>query len=206
MLFRSESPTVSVAEHMRVVETCVETVAGRCRVIAGAGANDTVRSIELAKHAKEVGADGSLVVVPYYNKPSQEGMYRHFAAINDAVELPMLLYNVPGRTVVDLSNETVARLAQLPNVVGIKDATGDLGRASLMRQLVPANFSLISGDDPTYLGYLAHGGHGVISVSSNVAPEAMVEMTEAAWKGDFAQALYWHDRLIKLHKGLFLDN
>lgn len=201
-----ESPTVSTAEHHRIVEICVEAVGGRCRVIAGAGANDTMKSIELARHAKTVGADGCLVVAPYYNKPSQEGMYRHFAAINDAVELPMLLYNVPGRTVVDISNETVARLAKLPNVVGIKDATGDVSRLSLMRLVTPGNFAMISGDDPTYLGYLAHGGHGVISVTSNVAPEAMVEMTEAAAKGDFGGALFWQDRLIRLHKALFLDN
>jgi 4-hydroxy-tetrahydrodipicolinate synthase len=201
-----ESATVTGAEHRRVVEACVETVAGRCRVIAGAGANDTAKAVELVRHAKTVGADAALVVTPYYNRPSQEGLYRHFAAINDAVELPVVLYNVPSRTSVDMSNETVARLAVLPNVTGIKDATGDLGRLSLMRLQVPETFSLITGDDPTFLGYVAHGGHGVISVTSNVAPEAMVALYRAAATGDLAGALYWQDRLIRLHKALFLDS
>lgn len=201
-----ESATVSPDEHKRVIELCVQTVAGRIPVIAGAGANETNRAIELVRFAKEVGADAALVVTPYYNKPSQEGMYRHYAAINDAVQLPVVLYNVPGRTGVDLSNETVERLAPLPNIVGIKDATGDLARASQMRRNVPEDFALISGDDPTFLGYMAHGGHGVISVTSNVAPEACVARYEAAARGDFATALTWQDRLIGLDRGLFLDN
>jgi 4-hydroxy-tetrahydrodipicolinate synthase len=201
-----ESATVNVPEHHRIVELCVEIVNGRARVIAGAGANDTAKAIELVRHAKTVGADGALVVTPYYNRPNQEGLYRHFAAINDAVELPVLLYNVPGRTGVDMSNDTVARLSALPNVVGIKDATGDLARASLMRLQVPEDFALISGDDPTFLGYMAHGGHGVISVTSNVAPEAMVALYRAAEAGDFEGARYWQERLIKLHKALFLDS
>lgn len=201
-----ESATLHPDEHRRVVELCVEIAAGRTRVIAGAGASATDKAIELARHAKTVGADGALVVTPYYNRPSQEGLYRHFASINEAVQLPVLLYNVPGRTGVDLANATVARLAELPNVVGIKDATADLGRASLMRLETPESFALISGDDATFLGYLAHGGHGVISVSSNVAPEAMVALYQAAVAGDWASALAWQDRLIRLHKALFLDN
>lgn len=201
-----ESATLHLDEHKRVVELCVEVAAGRTRVIAGAGASATDKAIDLVRHAKTVGADGALVVTPYYNRPSQEGLYRHFAAINEAVQLPVLLYNVPGRTGVDLANATVARLAELPNVVGVKDATGDLGRASLMRLETPEDFALISGDDPTFLGYLAHGGHGVISVTSNVAPEAMVALYDAAVAGDWASGLAWQDRLIRLHKALFLDN
>ncbi|HYF23240.1 MAG TPA: 4-hydroxy-tetrahydrodipicolinate synthase [Caulobacteraceae bacterium] len=201
-----ESATLHLDEHKRVVELCVQVAAGRVRVMAGAGASATDKAIELVRWAKTVGADGALVVTPYYNRPSQEGMYRHFAAINEAVQLPVVLYNVPSRTGVDLSNDTVARLAPLPNVVGIKDATGDLARASLMRLQTPDDFALISGDDPTFLGYLAHGGHGVISVTSNVAPEAMVQLYEAAQRGDFEAARYQQDRLIRLHKALFLDN
>ncbi|HYE43523.1 MAG TPA: 4-hydroxy-tetrahydrodipicolinate synthase [Caulobacteraceae bacterium] len=201
-----ESATVSLEEHKRIVELCVQVCAARIQVIAGAGANETGKAIDLVRHAKTVGADAALVVTPYYNRPSQEGMYRHYAAINDAVELPVVLYNVPSRTGVDLANETVERLAPLPNVVGIKDATGDLARASLMRRTVPEGFALISGDDPTLLGYMAHGGHGVISVTSNVAPEACVARYEAAARGDFATALTWQDRLIGLDRALFLDN
>lgn len=201
-----ESATVSLDEHKRIVELTVRTCAGRIPVIAGAGANDTAKAIELVRHAKTVGADAALVVTPYYNRPSQEGLYLHFKAINDAVELPVLLYNVPSRTSVDMANETVERLAVLPNVVGIKDATGDMVRASLMKKQVPGDFALISGDDPTLLGYLAHGGHGVISVTSNVAPEACVARYEAAAQGAFDTAASWQDRLITLDKALFLDN
>jgi 4-hydroxy-tetrahydrodipicolinate synthase len=201
-----ETATLSFDEHKRVVEHCVEVVAGRIKVIAGAGANATWEAVELVEHAKKVGADAALVVTPYYNKPSQQGMYLHYKAINDAVELPVVVYNVPGRTGVDISNEIMARLAVLPNIVGIKDATGDLSRQSMMRTQTPADFCLISGDDPTFLGYMAHGGHGVISVTSNVAPEAMVALYDAAARGDYATALTWQDRLIKLHRGLFLDN
>ena len=201
-----ESATVSIDEHKAVVERCVAVAAGRVRVIAGVGSPDTKKQIDLANHAKTVGADGVLAVTPYYNRPSQEGLYRHFMALADAVEVPIVLYNVPGRTGVDLSNDTVERLAVHPNVVGIKDATGDLARLSLMRKVTPETFAMISGDDPTYLGYLAHGGHGVISVSSNVAPEACAALSRAAIAGDYAEALMWQDRLIRLHKALFLDN
>lgn len=200
-----EAATLSHAEYKRVIALCVETVAGRVPVIAGCGSNDTAETIEMVRHAKAVGAHAALVVTPYYNRPSQEGLYRHYAAINDAVELPVVLYNVPSRTSVDLSNETVARLAKLPNIVGIKDATGDLARASLMRLMCGENFVMLSGDDPTAPGYIAHGGHGCISVTSNVAPRACAQAMEAALAGDFAAALAWQDRLVRLHRALFLD-
>ena len=201
-----ESASLSLDEHKRVVELCVRVAAGRTRVIAGAGSSATEKSIELARFAKTVGADGALIVTPYYNRPSQAGLALHFEAIAEAVQLPVLLYNVPGRTGVDMANETVARLAAHPNIVGIKDATGDLGRVSWMRANISGQFDLISGDDPSYLGYHAQGGVGVISVTSNVAPEAMVALHEAAAAGDYATARDWQDRLIGLHKALFLDN
>lgn len=201
-----ESASLHLEEHQRVVELCVQIAAGRVRVIAGAGSSSTDKAIDLVRHAKTVGADGALVVTPYYNRPSQAGMAAHFEAIAEAVQLPILLYNVPGRTGVDLANGTVARLAAHPNIVGIKDATGDLARVSWMRANIDGQFDLISGDDPSYLGYHAHGGVGVISVTSNVAPEGMVALHEAAQAGDYAGARQWQDRLIGLHKGLFLDN
>ncbi len=201
-----ESASLSLDEHKRVVELCVRVASGRVRVIAGAGSSATDKAIELARHAKTVGADGALVVTPYYNRPSQAGLAAHFEAIAEAVQLPLVLYNVPGRTGVDLANETVARLAAHPNIVGVKDATGDLSRVSWMRANINGPFDLISGDDPSYLGYHAHGGIGVISVTSNVAPEAMVALHEAAAAGDYATARDWQDRLIGLHKALFLDN
>ena len=201
-----ESASLSLDEHKRVVELCVQVAAGRTRVIAGAGSSATEKSIELARFAKTVGTDGALIVTPYYNRPSQAGLALHFEAIAEAVQLPVLLYNVPGRTGVDMSNETVARLSTHPNIVGIKDATGDLGRVSWMRANISGQFDLISGDDPSYLGYHAQGGVGVISVTSNVAPEAMVALHEAAAAGDYATARDWQDRLIGLHKALFLEN
>ena len=201
-----ESATLHLDEHKRVVEMCVEIAAGRIRVIAGAGSSATDKAIELSRFAKTVGADGTLVVTPYYNRPSQDGMRAHFEAVADAVEIPMLLYNVPGRTGVDLSNESVKALSVHPNIVGIKDATGDLSRVSWMRANIDGQFDLISGDDPSYLGYAAQGGAGVISVTSNVAPEAMVALHNAVQVGDLVTARSWQDRLIALHKGLFLDN
>lgn len=201
-----ESASLHLDEHKRVVDLCVQVAAGRVRVIAGAGSSATDKAIELARHVKTAGADGALIVTPYYNRPSQEGLALHFEAVADAVQLPILLYNVPGRTGVDMSNDTIARLAAHPNIVGIKDATGDLARVSWMRANIGGQFDLISGDDPSYLGYHAHGGVGVISVTSNVAPEGMVALHEAAAAGDYATARDWQDRLIGLHKGLFLDN
>jgi 4-hydroxy-tetrahydrodipicolinate synthase len=200
-----ETSTLSMDEHEAIVKLCVDRVAGRIKVIAGAGSNNTHETMHLARHAKSVGADAVLVVAPYYNKPSQEGMYQHFKALNDNVEVPVLLYNVPGRTVVDLSNDTITRLAKLPNIVGIKDATGEVDRLSQMRLDIKDGFAFISGDDPTFLGYLAHGGHGVISVTSNVAPAACVALYEAAVQGDFETARQWQDRLITLDKVLFAD-
>ncbi len=200
-----ETATLSHDEHRRVVSLCLKTVAGRVPVIAGCGSNSTAEAIELVRFAKSEGADAALVVTPYYNRPSQEGLYRHYEAINTAVQLPVLVYNVPSRTSVDIHNETLARLAILPNIIGIKDATGDLTRASLMRLMCGEDFVMLSGDDPTALGYVAHGGHGCISVTSNVAPGPVSSMFDALAAGDWGKALYQQDRLVRLHKALFLD-
>ena len=200
-----ETATLSHEEHRRVVELCVSTARGRVPVIAGAGSNSTEEAIELVRHAKAIGADAALVVTPYYNRPNQEGLYAHYAAIDAAVQLPVLVYNVPSRTGVDISNAVLARLAKLPNIVGVKDATGDLARASLQRLMCGEDWVMLSGDDPTALGYLAHGGHGCISVTSNVAPEACAGFHDAALSGDWAGALQMQDRLIRLHKALFSD-
>jgi 4-hydroxy-tetrahydrodipicolinate synthase len=200
-----ETATLSHDEHRRVVELCVETAAGRVPVIAGAGSNSTDEAIELVRHAKEVGADAALVVTPYYNRPSQEGLYAHYRAINDAVEMPVIIYNVPSRTSVDISNDTLARLAKLPNMVGVKDATGDLARASMQRLTCGEDWVMLSGDDPTALGYMAHGGHGCISVTANVAPEQCAAFFNDAMGGQWQGALYGQDRLIRLHKALFTD-
>lgn len=200
-----ETATLSHDEHRRVVELCVKTAAGRVPVVAGAGSNSTEEAIELVRHAKTVGADAALVVTPYYNRPSQEGLYAHYRAINDAVQLPVLVYNVPARTSVDISNDTLARLASLPNIVGIKDATGDMARASLQRLMCGEDWTMLSGNDDAALGYLAHGGHGCISVTANVAPEQCAAFYNAALSGDWAGALYHQDQLIRLHKALFAD-
>ena len=200
-----ETSTLSHDEHKRVVELCVATVAGRARVIAGAGANATAEAIDLVRHAKTVGADAALVVTPYYNRPSQEGLYQHYAAINEAVQLPVFVYNVPGRTGVDISNDTLRRLSALPNIVGVKDATGVLPRAAIQRLDCGEDWIMLSGDDGSSLGYMAHGGHGCISVSSNVAPEAVAALFNAAMSKDWETALYWQDRLARLNDALFLD-
>jgi 4-hydroxy-tetrahydrodipicolinate synthase len=200
-----ETATLSHDEHRRVVELCVRTAAGRVPVIAGAGSNATAEAIELVRHAKTIGADAALVVTPYYNRPSQEGLYAHYAAIDAAVQLPVVVYNVPSRTSVDISNEVLARLAKLPNIVGIKDATGDLARASQQRLMCGEDWVMLSGDDPTALGYMAHGGHGCISVTANVAPEQCAAFYNDAMSGQWAGALYGQDRLIRLHKALFTD-
>lgn len=200
-----ETATLSHEEHRRVVELCVATARGRVPVIAGAGSNSTAEAIELVQHAKTVGADAALVVTPYYNRPSQEGLYAHYKAINDAVQLPVLVYNVPGRTSVDISNATLARLAKLPNIVGIKDATGDLPRASLQRLECGEDWVMLSGNDDGGLGYMAHGGHGCISVTCNVAPDLVSQFYNDAMSGQWQAALYGQDRLIRLHKALFAD-
>ncbi len=200
-----ETATLSHDEHRRVVELCVKATGGRVPVIAGAGSNSTAEAIELVRHAKTIGADAALVVTPYYNRPSQEGLYAHYAAINEAVQLPVLVYNVPGRTSVDIADATLARLAKLPNVVGIKDATGDMTRATMQRLLCGEDWVMLSGDDLTALGYMAHGGHGCISVTSNVAPDLCATFYNAALGEDWKTALYWQDRLFRLHKSLFSD-
>lgn len=198
-----ESATLSTQEHRSALEICVQTVAGRVPVIAGAGSCSTALAIEHVRHAKQIGADAALVVTPYYNRPDQEGLFAHYAAINDAVQLPIILYNVPKRTGVDLSIETAARLSQLPNIVGLKDATGDLARVALLRALCAPDFVLLSGDDPTQLGFLAQGGHGCISVTANVAPKACAQLQEAALAGDYANARALDARLAPLNQALF---
>ena len=200
-----ETATLSHHEHRRVVELCVATTRGRVPVIAGAGSNSTDEAIELVRHAKTVGADAALVVTPYYNRPNQAGLYAHYAAINEAVQLPVVVYNVPSRTSVDISNEVLAQLSKLPNIVGIKDATGDMARASVQRIMCGDDWVMLSGDDPSALGYMAHGGHGCISVTANVAPEQVSAFYNAALAGDWPGALQLQDRLIRLHKGLFTD-
>jgi 4-hydroxy-tetrahydrodipicolinate synthase len=200
-----ESATLSHEEHHRVVELCVRTARGRVPVIAGAGSNSTAEAIALAQHAKAVGADAALMVTPYYNRPSQEGLYQHYAAVNDAVQLPILVYNVPSRTSIDISNDTLARLSKLPNIVGIKDATGDMIRPSIQRLTCGDDWTMLSGDDPTAMGYIAHGGHGCISVTSNVAPGACAAFLNACLAGDFETARTWQDKLVRLHRALFLD-
>jgi len=200
-----ESATLHVDEHIAVVKAVVKQAAGRVAVIAGAGANSTAEAIELSQHAKNVGADSVLSVVPYYNKPTQEGMYQHFRAIAEAVDIPVVLYNVPGRTVADMSNDTVLRLAQIPNIIGLKDATADLGRACDLFLRAPKDFALYTGDDATALAFLLCGGHGVISVTANVAPKSFSAMCAAALKGDITTARELNDTLQGLHKQLFCE-
>ena len=200
-----ETSTLSHDEHKRVVSLCVEVVAGRVPVIAGAGSNATAEAVDLTRHAKAAGADAALVVTPYYNRPSQEGLYRHYRAINDAVDLPVFVYNVPSRTSIDINNETLARLSTLPNIVGVKDATGDMVRASFQRRQCGADWIMLTGDDPSALGYMAHGGHGCISVTANVAPEACAAFFNACLAGDWITARSWQDRLVRLHRALFVD-
>jgi 4-hydroxy-tetrahydrodipicolinate synthase len=200
-----ESPTVDVEEHGELIRVAVEQAAGRVPVIAGTGGNSTREAIELTEHAKKVGAAASLQVVPYYNKPTQEGMYRHFRAVAEAVELPLIMYNVPGRTVADLSNDTTLRLAQVPGIVGLKDATGDIPRGSALLAKLPAGFSLLSGNDDSALALMAMGGHGVISVTANVAPGAMARMCSAALAGDWPAAVAINRQLLPLHLDLFVE-
>jgi 4-hydroxy-tetrahydrodipicolinate synthase len=200
-----EGATLGREEHKQATKLCLDVVAGRAPVIAGCGNNATADVIELVAHAKDVGATAALVVTPYYNRPSQEGLYRHYEAIVNAVDLPVLVYNVPSRTSVDITNETLARLSGLPNIVGIKDATGDLPRASLQRLMCGPDWVMLSGDDPSALGYMAHGGHGCISVTANVAPSACAKFYNACLEGDWTAALALQDSLVRLHKALFLD-
>jgi 4-hydroxy-tetrahydrodipicolinate synthase len=200
-----ESPTLSHDEHKRVVQVCIEVAGGRVPVIAGAGSNNTTEAIELARFAENAGADGLLVVTPYYNKPSQEGLYQHYKAINDAVGIPIIIYNIPPRSVIDMSVETMARLFELKNIAGVKDATAKIDRISLQRHAMGPEFNQLSGEDATALAVMAHGGHGCISVTSNVAPKIQAEFQEACMAGDFGQALQYQDRMLPLHKALFLE-
>ncbi len=200
-----ESPTVSVDEHCELIKLAVDHVAGRIPVIAGTGGNSTTEAIELTAYAKKVGADASLQVVPYYNRPTQEGMYQHFKRIAEAVDLPVILYNVPGRTVADMANDTIVRLASVPGIIGVKDATGNIGRGTELLRAVPKSFAVYSGDDPTAMALMFCGGHGNISVTANVAPRAMHELCVAAMAGRIAEAIAINDQLIPLHNKLFVE-
>jgi 4-hydroxy-tetrahydrodipicolinate synthase len=200
-----ESPTLSHEEHMRVVEICVEEANGRVPVIAGAGSNSTAEALMLTKHAKAVGADAVLSVTGYYNKPSQEGLYRHYATLAESVDIPILLYNIPGRAVIEISVETMARLASLANIVGVKDATANLARPSRERVACGPDWRMVSGEDATALGYMAHGGHGCISVTANVAPKLCSEFQNACMQGAFDAALKVQDKLIALHDAMFCE-
>jgi 4-hydroxy-tetrahydrodipicolinate synthase len=200
-----ESPTLSHDEHKRVVEWCVDQARGRVPVVAGAGSNSTGEAIELARHAETAGADAVLVVTPYYNKPTQEGLYQHYKAINDAIGIPIIIYNIPGRSVIDMSVDTMARLFELKNIAGVKDATANMTRVSQQRAAMGPDFNQLSGEDITALGFMAHGGHGCISVTSNVAPRLCAEFQAACLRGDFAAALGLQDKLAPLHINLFVE-
>lgn len=200
-----ESPTLSHAEHKHVVDLCIEAAAGRVPVIAGAGSNNTAEAIELTQHAKKAGADAVLVVTPYYNKPTQSGLYAHFKAINDCADIPIIIYNIPGRSIIDMSVETFSELFKLPNIAGVKDATGDIARVTRYRNAMGESFNQLTGDDGTALGYAAHGGHGCISVTANIAPVLCAKFQEACMAGDFARARDLQDRLLPLHEALFCE-
>ena len=200
-----ESPTLSHEEHNKVVEWCVQESNGRVPVMAGAGSNSTTEAVALARHAEKAGAEAVLVVTPYYNKPTQEGMYRHFKAVNDAVGIPIFIYNIPPRSVVDLSVETMTRLFELKNIAGVKDATANLARVSQQRHAMGPDFIQMSGEDMTALAYMAAGGHGCISVVANIAPKACADLMSAVQKGDYAGALAIQDRLVPLHDAVFRE-
>jgi 4-hydroxy-tetrahydrodipicolinate synthase len=200
-----ESPTLSHEEHNKIVEWCVDQARGRVPVIAGAGSNSTKEAIELSRHAEKAGADAVLVVAPYYNKPTQEGIYQHFKAVNDAIGIPIIMYNIPGRSVIDISVDTMKRLYELKNIAGVKDATANLARISQQREALGPDFNQLSGEDITCLGFMAHGGHGCISVTSNVAPRLCSEFQTACLKGDYASALAYQDKLAPLHMDLFVE-
>jgi 4-hydroxy-tetrahydrodipicolinate synthase len=200
-----ESPTLSHDEHGKVVEWCIEQAKGRVPVVAGAGSNSTEEAIERARHAEAARADAVLVVTPYYNKPTQEGLYQHFKAINDAIGIPIIIYNIPGRSVIDMSVETMARLFELPNIAGVKDATANVVRVSQQRAAMGEGFNQLSGEDATALGFMAHGGHGCISVTANVAPRLCAEFQGACLRGDYREALRLQDKLMPLHTALFIE-
>jgi 4-hydroxy-tetrahydrodipicolinate synthase len=200
-----ESPTLSHDEHGKVVEWCIDQARGRVPVVAGAGSNSTAEAIERARHAEEAGADAVLVVTPYYNKPTQEGLYQHFKAINDVIGIPIIIYNIPARSVIDMSVETMARLFELPNIAGVKDATANVVRVSQQRAAMGEGFNQLSGEDATALGFMAHGGHGCISVTANVAPRLCAEFQGACLRGDYGEALKLQDKLMPLHTALFIE-
>ena len=200
-----ECPTLSHSEHKQVVDWCIDQADGRVPVIAGAGSNSTAEAIELSQHAEQAGADAVLIVTPYYNKPTQEGLYQHYKAINDAIGIPIIIYNIPGRSIVDISVETMARLFELKNIAGVKDATANMTRVSQQRAAMGPDFNQLSGEDITALGFMAHGGHGCISVTSNVAPRLCAEFQEASLNGDKEKALELQDRLMPLHKAIFIE-
>ena len=200
-----ESPTLSHQEHKQAVEWCINEADGRVPVIAGSGSNSTAEAIELSRHAEKAGADAVLIVTPYYNKPTQEGMYQHFKAINDAIGIPIIIYNIPGRSVIDMSVDTMKRLFELKNISGVKDATANVLRVSQQRAAMGADFNQLSGEDATCLGFMAHGGDGCISVTSNVAPRLCSEFQAACLKGDFSAALKIQDKLLPLHQHLFIE-
>jgi 4-hydroxy-tetrahydrodipicolinate synthase len=200
-----ESPTLGDDEHKRVIALCVEVAKGKAPVIAGSGTNSTEHTIELTRQAKAAGADAALIVCPYYNKPTQEGLFQHFKAVHDAVDLPIIIYNIPGRSVVDMTNGTMARLAKLPNIIGVKDATNDLARPLRMRGEIGVGFCLLSGEDATAVAYLAQGGDGCISVTANVAPRLCSEMHQAWQRGDVKTVREINERLIPLHDALFAE-
>ena len=200
-----ESPTLSMTEHKRVIELCIEVAKKRVPIVAGCGSNATEEAIELTRFSKQAGADASLQVMPYYNKPTQEGLYLHMKAINDAVDLPIIVYNVPVRTITDMSVATMARCAKLKNVVGVKDATANVARVTQQRNACGEKFVQLSGEDGTCLGFMAHGGHGCISVTSNIAPRLCAEFQNACLAGDFAKALKLQDRLMPLHDSMFCE-
>ncbi len=200
-----ESSTVSVEEHCELIKAAVEHTAGRIPIIAGTGGNSTAEAIRLTEYAKQVGADAALLVVPYYNRPTQEGMFQHFSAIAAAVDLPLILYNVPGRTVADMSNATILRLSEIPNIVGVKDATGNIARGVELLRMVPKSFAVYSGDDATAMALMFCGGQGNISVTANVAPRAMHELCAAAMRGDLAGAIEINNKVFPLHQQLFAE-
>jgi 4-hydroxy-tetrahydrodipicolinate synthase len=200
-----ESPTLSHEEHQQVVEWCIDQSRGRVPVIAGSGSNSTSEAIELARHAEEAGADAVLVVTPYYNKPTQEGLYQHFKAVNDAIGIPIIIYNIPSRSVIDMSVDTMKRLFELKNIAGVKDATANVVRVSQQRAALGSDFNQLSGEDASALGFMAHGGHGCISVTSNVAPRLCAEFQRACLRGDYAEALKLQDKLMPLHTNLFIE-
>jgi 4-hydroxy-tetrahydrodipicolinate synthase len=200
-----ESPTLSHEEHKRVIEAVVKAAAGRVPVIAGAGSNNTIEAIDLIRHAEKAGADAALVVTPYYNKPTQRGLIAHYRALHDACNLPIVIYNIPGRSVIDMMPDTMGELAKLPRIVGVKDATGKIERVSQQRASCGADFVQLSGEDATALGFNAHGGVGCISVTANVAPKLCAEFQEATLSGDYAAALRYQDKLMPLHEAIFIE-